>query len=152
MKVEKQKIIAFQIIFGKTMMNIENNAKKYLDKNTRLNLFEKLLKIQKILNYSDKHNTNLICDTMFFHFLKLNKIMFKENGDYFYRENIKRELVPNKIELDKYFNELTEEEIFNNLKIYYEKFDLKTEIFLFYTLLKFVIKTLKENQKLINYI
>ena len=50
MNIEKQKEIAFQIIFGKTMMFLEETAKQKLDKNTYLNVFERLLSIQSILD------------------------------------------------------------------------------------------------------
>lgn len=152
MKIEKQQEIAFQIIFGKTMMFLEQTAKQNLDKNTYLNVFERLLSIQSILDKpSGKTRPNLYCESTYFYIFNLKTCLFKKY-DYFYRKNIETDIISNKLKLNKHFEELTEEDMFNNLKPFLEKLELGPNIFKFNMAFRFIIKIIKEHKSLIKFL
>ena len=152
MNIEKQKEIAFQIIFGKTMMFLEETAKQKLDKNTYLNVFERLLSIQSILDKpSGKTRPNLHCETTYFYIFNLKNCLFKKY-DYFYRKNIEKYIISNKIELNKYFENLSEENIFNLLKPFLEKLEVGSNIFKLNMDFRFIVKMFKEHPSLVKFL
>lgn len=151
MKLETKRSIAFQIILGRTLMFLDKNSLNKLDKNTYLNVYERLLVIESNLRISYQKKKTLHCETLFYDLFCLQTHMFKKYG-YHFRKNIEQEILSCRTELNEYFKDLTVDEIFNNMNLYLKDINLGANIFKFNMALRFIISVIKDNDNIVEYI